>query len=266
MGSAQLQGPLWSRAACDWAELQEPVATPLWKVLLDAAAVGSRTRLLDAGCGAGGASVLAAERGAQVNGLDASEALLAIARERVADGDFRLGDLEDLPYADGTFDVILAVDVLPYVASPVGALRELRRVCRFDGRIAVAVWGTAEDCGHHAVLGSVGDLLPAPLTLESFTLSVPGALDALLVGAGLKACTGGIVGCPAEYPDLEAAWLAQASFGPVQAALRLIGEQRLKAAVQSALGPFTNGSGRVGFQQRARYVLAMRDAPGQLEA
>ena len=40
MGSAMLQGLPWGRAAQDWAELQEPVAAPLWDVLLDAASVG----------------------------------------------------------------------------------------------------------------------------------------------------------------------------------------------------------------------------------
>src|SRR5438874_3048660 len=99
MGSAAVQGRFWGRAAHDWAELQEPAGLPLWEAMLDAAAVGPGTRLLDAGCGAGGASVLAAGRGAQVNGLDAAQGLLAIARERVPDGDFQLGDLEALPYA-----------------------------------------------------------------------------------------------------------------------------------------------------------------------
>src|SRR5438093_11813299 len=98
MGSATVQGPLWGRAAHDWAELQEPTALPLWEAMLDAAAVGPGKRVLDAGCGAGGASMLAAGRGALVNGLDAAEALLAIARERVPDADFRVGDLDALPY------------------------------------------------------------------------------------------------------------------------------------------------------------------------
>src|ERR1700694_788506 len=100
MASASVQGMLWGWAARDWAELQEPTALPLWHALLDAAAVGSSTRLLDAGCGAGGASALAAGRGAQVNGRDAAEPLIAIARERVPDGDFRVGDLAALPYRD----------------------------------------------------------------------------------------------------------------------------------------------------------------------
>jgi hypothetical protein len=70
MGSAGVHGQLWGKAAHDWAELQEPTSAPLWEAMLDAAAVGPGTRVLDAGCGAGGASILAASRGARVNGLD----------------------------------------------------------------------------------------------------------------------------------------------------------------------------------------------------
>src|SRR5690349_16349396 len=98
MGTAEIQGELWGAAANDWAELQDPMSRPLWQAMLNSARVGAGTRLLDAGCGAGGACVLAAARGALVSGFDASEALLAIAQGRVPAGDFRRGDLESLPY------------------------------------------------------------------------------------------------------------------------------------------------------------------------
>jgi hypothetical protein len=52
------------------------------------------------------AALLASDRGAQVSGIDAAESLLTVARERVAAADFRLGDLQDLPFADGCFDVV----------------------------------------------------------------------------------------------------------------------------------------------------------------
>jgi hypothetical protein len=194
--------------------------------------------------------------------LDAAEALLAIARQRVPDGDFRLGDLEALPFADGVFDAVLAVDVLPYVAVPLAALGELRRVCAPGGRIAIAVWGTAEESEHHAILASVGASLPAPLALEPFALSVLGVLDGLVNQADLRVCGAGTVDCPAEYPDQETAWQAQVSAGPLQAALRVIGEQRLRAAVLSAFGPFTTGSGGVHLRQRAHYVLAAPNNDG----
>lgn len=58
---------------------------------------------MDLGCGGGGSSALASERGIRLGGLDAAEALIEIARERVP-----YGDLEKLPYADNSFDVAFA--------------------------------------------------------------------------------------------------------------------------------------------------------------
>lgn len=172
MGTETVQGQLGGRAAHDWAELQEPTCAPLWAVMLEATAVGPGTHLLDAGCGAGGASVLAARRGALVNGLDAAEALLAIARARLPEGDFRVGDVAALPYADAAFDAIIAADVLPYVADPRGALREFRRVCAPGGRIAVTVWGPPEECAPRPILMAVRDVLRALAPYESDTGSI----------------------------------------------------------------------------------------------
>jgi hypothetical protein len=57
MGSSTTQGELWSAAARDWTELQEPLHTPVWEAMLDAAKVGHGTRLFDAGCGGGAEQV-----------------------------------------------------------------------------------------------------------------------------------------------------------------------------------------------------------------
>jgi SAM-dependent methyltransferase len=256
MASAAVQGQLWGRAAHDWAELQEPTALPLWVAMLDAAAVGPGTRVLDAGCGAGGASVLAADRGAQVNGLDAAEALLAIARARVPDGDFRPGDLEALPYADATFDAIIAADVLLYVVDPVAALRELRRVCAPGGRVVLAIWGAPEECEQRTIVAAVREVLPRPLDTEPFALSAPGVLAAIVAQAGLVVLGSGTVACPSEYPDGELFWQAQASAGPLQAALRLVGAGLLKAALLRAVAPYRTSTGGVRLQNHFRYVVA----------
>jgi predicted TPR repeat methyltransferase len=79
---ARKQGSLWGAEARDWLEIQERKSPALWRPVLDLAQVGEGTRMLDAGCGAGGASVMARERGAIVSGCDISEAMLDIARER----------------------------------------------------------------------------------------------------------------------------------------------------------------------------------------
>jgi SAM-dependent methyltransferase len=259
MGSAAVQGQLWGRAAHDWAELQEPTALPLWETMLDAAAVSPGTRVLDTGCGAGGASRLAAGRGALVNGLDAAPALLAIARERVPDADFCVGDLEALPYGDGIFDAIIAADVLPYVADPGAALSELRRVCAPRGRVVTAVWGRPEECEQQAIVTALRRIVPTPLGAEPFALSALGVLDALVAHAGLRVIGRGAVGCPCVYPDVETAWQALVAAGPLQAALRVVGERQLKAVVRAALVPYATGTGGVRLEHRFRYVTAVPD-------
>src|SRR5262245_45210486 len=106
MGTAQIQGSLWGARARDFAEAVEPCGRPLYEAVFDAADVRAATRLLDVGCGPGLAALLASARGAQVAGLDAAEASLEVARERVPAGDFRVGEMEDLPWPDNTFDVV----------------------------------------------------------------------------------------------------------------------------------------------------------------
>jgi SAM-dependent methyltransferase len=252
-----VQGQLWGRAALDWAELQEPTARPLREAMLDAAAVGPSTRVLDAGCGAGGASALAASRGAHVNGLDAAEALLTIARRRVPDGAFHLGDLEALPYPSGSFDAVIVADVLPYVANPGAALREVRRVCVPGGRVVLATWGRPEECDQYAIVRGLRQLLPTPLGEEPFSLSAPGILDALVAQSGLQAVGEGSVVCMAEYPDDETACQALCATGPMQAARRIIGAQQLTAVVLAAIAPFRTCSGGVRLEHRFRYISAV---------
>jgi SAM-dependent methyltransferase len=183
--------------------------------------------------------------------------LLAIARERVPEADFHLGDLEALPYGDETFDTIIAADVLPYVADPLAALRELRRVCAPRGRVVVAVWGVPQECTQSALIGRVRALLARPLDGEPFALSAPGALDVLMAQAALSVPGRGTVSCPQAYTDPEMAWQAQVSTGPLQGALRVVGEHVLKTAVLAALAPYETATGGVWMPSHFRYVTAV---------
>src|SRR6516165_611465 len=90
-------GRAWGERAADWAYLVEPYARRVNDALFDRTQVGPGTRLLDIACGSGYAASVAASRGAQVSGLDASEALIAIARARTPAADFRVGDMFALP-------------------------------------------------------------------------------------------------------------------------------------------------------------------------
>ncbi|MFF9244003.1 class I SAM-dependent methyltransferase [Streptomyces sp. NPDC014776] len=98
-------------------------------------------RILDAGCGSGPLSAALRERGADVTGVDASAAMLALARRRLGeDADLYLVDLrEQLPFDDGTFDDVVASLVLHYLQDWGPTLREIRRVLRPGGRLIASV-------------------------------------------------------------------------------------------------------------------------------
>jgi ubiquinone/menaquinone biosynthesis C-methylase UbiE len=104
MSTGPAFGEFWSRGARDWASYVEPQYQMLYETIHDLLGIGNGTRLLDVGCGPGGAALLAAGRGARVAGLDASPDSIGAARERIPSGDFRVGDMESLPWPDGTFD------------------------------------------------------------------------------------------------------------------------------------------------------------------
>lgn len=98
--------------------------------------------LLDVGCGPGTITVDLAGRVAHVVGVDASAAVLELAREAAAQAGvvnvaFQVADAYRLPFADDSFDVVHAHQVLQHLSDPVAALREMRRVARPGGYVAV---------------------------------------------------------------------------------------------------------------------------------
>ncbi len=258
MGTAPVQGSLWGARARDFAEIVEPFGRPLYEAVFQEAGVEVETKLLDVGCGPGLAAQLAAKRGAQVAGLDAAEASLEIARERTPEGDFRAGEMEHLPWADNTFDVVTGFKAFQYAADVVNALREARRVAMPGGRVAMAVWGRAEDCEAVSLVAALGAFLPPPPpgAPGPFALSAPGRVEALLEQANLSPLTSGEVDCPFEFPDLETAVRGSMSSGPASAAIQQAGAEVVQQAIAEALVPFRTSEGGYRQRNRFRYVIA----------
>jgi ubiquinone/menaquinone biosynthesis C-methylase UbiE len=128
MGTAAVQGQIWGTRARNWADYQEGVAIPLYEEVIRKTGIGAGGSVLDIGCGSGIFCAMAARLGAQVSGMDASEPLVEIASRRVPQGDFRVGEMEVLPYPDGAFDIVTGFSSFQFAASPVTAVREASRV------------------------------------------------------------------------------------------------------------------------------------------
>ena len=258
MSSAEAQGQLWGAAARDWAALAEPVQAPFYEAALDALGIERSTRLLDAGCGAGLALVLAAQRGAVVTGLDASAGLLAVARERLPDADLRKGDLEALPYADDSFDAVTAFNSVPYAGDPTAALREIKRVARPGQRVAITTWGRPEQCEMRAVLSAIGSLLPPPPPGAggAFALAAPGALEALVESAGLAAERAIDVTTPYTHHDFETAVRSHLSSGPARRAIDTAGLEATREAVTAVCADALQPDGSVTFANVFKVLIA----------
>jgi len=246
MGSAEIQGVLWGAAPRDWATYQEAASLQLWSDVLKAVGAAPGVKILDAGCGAGGACVEAAKLGCEVTGVDASRAMLEVARERAPEARFKEADLESLPFDDYAFDAVIAVNSVLYAADAAQAMKELARVTRSSGQVAITTWGQPEACEMRDVFGAVVNTLPAkPPGGGPFALSAPGTLEGLLTNAGLKVVAQGEGRCDFSYPDFEVCWRAMSSAGPLRGAMNAVGEAKVRAAVGAAVKGYTDGSGLI---------------------
>ena len=112
-----------------------------------------RPRILDVGCGTG-ANLLMLSKYGDAEGVDVSEDALSFCRARGLDK-VKLGAGEELPYEDGTFDLVTAFDVVEHMDDDLAGLKEMRRVLRPGGRALLFVptfmflWGLQDDVSHH---------------------------------------------------------------------------------------------------------------------
>jgi SAM-dependent methyltransferase len=246
---------LWGRAARDWVEIQEPNERVLWEAALRGVRAERGKRLLDAGCGGGGACVMAAEQGLDVFGIDPSIPMLTIARERLPMADLRPGEIEDLPFSNGMFDCVIAANSVQFSSDPKLAVHELGRVCRNGGRLAVVVFDAPEQCEMRHVFQAVLDLFESPPSGRGpFALSYPGALESLFVSPSIESIEP--VECRFEYPSMDAAVRGMLSAGPSQRAIEIHGEERVSQAIRNALESSRQQDGRIVMRNRFRCAIA----------
>ncbi|MGH2946552.1 MAG: class I SAM-dependent methyltransferase [Solirubrobacteraceae bacterium] len=259
VGSAATQGDLWGERARDWADVLEGWngwGLDAYRNILERVTVRRGTKLLDMDCGAGRFSRIAADRGAQVAGIDATAAFIEIARERVRGGDFRIGDLEQLPWPDDSFDVVTGFNSFIFAANIDCALREARRVAQPGGSVAITAFGRPDRCESTHVFGSVGQLLPAQSDDDGPALHEEGTLESLATEAGLAPKVVGYFEVTEEYPDLATFLRGYLAAGPIVRACRSLGDQAVRDALTEGVRPLITASGGVRIEDELRYLIA----------
>jgi ubiquinone/menaquinone biosynthesis C-methylase UbiE len=233
-------------------------------VLCDAANITSGQRVLDVACGTGALTVAVADRvspGGAVLGLDANPEMLAVARRKHADIEWHDGRAESLPFADASFDAVVSQFGLMFFDDRVAALREMQRVLRPGGRLAVAVCDALDQSPGYASLAAllerlfgkgVADAFRAPFVLgDAVALRVLCA-DAGIAGASVVQRQGTV-----HFASIDAlvsteracAWTLGGLLDDAQF-------ERLRREAQSTFLPFVDASGTVSFAMPALLVNA----------
>ncbi|MFF3494286.1 class I SAM-dependent methyltransferase [Streptomyces sp. NPDC002795] len=151
------EGPIdWDAAADGFDEepdhgLRDPEVRAAWAGRLAGWLPEEACAVLDLGCGTGSLSLLAAERGHRVTGVDGAQKMLERARRKLAgrDAEFLLGDAAEPPVEQGAYDVVLARHVLWALPDAEAVLRRWVSLLRPGGRLVLVegVWGEVSPAG-----------------------------------------------------------------------------------------------------------------------
>jgi SAM-dependent methyltransferase len=179
----------WENVAAEYDLRFADLANQSIEPLLNAAGAGQGIRLLDVASGPGHAAAAAVRRGCSVLGVDFSAEMVAIARRRRPQLEFREGDAEKLDLPDRSFDAVVMNFGMLHLGQPDRAIAEAHRVLRSGGRYAFTVWETPERAvGFGIVLGAIqthGNAnVPLPEGPPFFRFSDPDESERTLKSAG----------------------------------------------------------------------------------
>ena len=207
-------GQVTKSAAEIYDEFFVPALFGEWAPRLAAAAqLAPGQTVLDVACGTGVLTREAAARvspGGSVTGLDRNDGMLAVAARKAPSIAWKSGRAEALPFADRSFDAVLCQFGLMFFEDRIAALKEMARVLRPGGRLAVAVWDAAERIPGYADMIALlqrlfGDRIANELR-GPFILGDTGALRALFEKAGIANIEIRTIDGRARFPSLES-WI-----------------------------------------------------------
>jgi SAM-dependent methyltransferase len=215
--------------------------------LADFATIAAGQRALDVGCGPGALTteLVRRLRVEFVSAIDPSEPFVSAARERHPGVDVRLGSAEDLPFADQSFDGVLAQLVVHFMKDPAAALSEMARVTRPGGAVAACVWDHAGGQGPLSLFWDAARELDPEVEDESQLAGArKGALSRLFHAAGLHEIEESILTVNVRHPSFDDWWepftLGVGPAGSYTAALDATRRAELRERCRESLpaGPF----------------------------
>lgn len=241
----------WNEVASSYADSSKASTARAAGALLDAAGVTSGQQVLDIATGPGWTAAAARDRGADVVGLDISTAMVDEARHRHPDIRFEVGEAESLPFDDGAFDVVVSAFGMPHFADHQAVFREIHRVLRPGGRVAVSSWNAPSDNPFFAVaLGAIatfGSLdVDLPEGVDMFSWADDAVCAELFQASGFGAHDRTRVPLEMTTDDGPAAVLNVLEHGSVRSraifkAQTPAAQQAIRNGLPSLLEPYRNG-------------------------
>jgi SAM-dependent methyltransferase len=217
-------------------------------------------RVLELACGTGGPGLDAAPLvapGGEVVISDFSAEMTAIAADQASarglpNVSARVLDLEQIDEPDASYDVILCREGLMLVPDPARAAREIRRIVRPGGRVAITVWGSRErnpwlSVVFDTVSEQLGVPTPPPGIPHPFSLSDADQFGAVLAGAGLSDVQVGELSTPYHAASVDEWWERTAALaGPLAQKLASLPDgaaQALKQRAAERIGTYRTPTG-----------------------
>jgi SAM-dependent methyltransferase len=256
-----------SRSAAEvYEEFFVPALFLRWTGLMaQAAQLAPGRAVLDVACGTGVLAREVAKRvapGGSVTGLDRNEGMLAVARRVAPAIRWQQGLAESLPFPSAAFDAVVSQFGLMFFEDRIAALKEMWRVLRPGGRLAVAVWDGLDRTPGYAAMTAllqrlmgdeVADALRAP-----FRLGDPELLSSLVSESGIAGWKIRTVAGKAQFPSLSA-WVHTDIKGWTLAEMIDEGQyQLLLREARRELEPYVQSDGRVEFDAAALLVTAVK--------
>ncbi len=232
----------WGARATEWAYLFEPYALPANLVVFDRLGLDADTRHLDIACGSGFAANVASQLGATVSGIDASDDLIAIARSRTPDGDFRVGDMFALPFEEAAFDVVTSFNGIWNSCN--AALDQARRTLTDDGLLGLTYWGAFDRMGLLGYFLAIIEHSPPSHQMATAELGeTADVMAGMLEATDFELLDQGTVEVVNEWPDVDTAVRALAAAGPSVPAIEAVGYDDFCGALRDVVTPMLGPRG-----------------------